>query len=85
MASRDWTAYAKWWDDNTDQEGELRPLDEPVASLAAHVMALQGRIDRLPGPDDLTAMAAHSTWTTQCACAYDHADAVCMVHAQVTP
>jgi hypothetical protein len=28
--------YAEWWQDNAD--GELRPFDEPQATLAAHVI-----------------------------------------------
>jgi hypothetical protein len=77
----DWREYNRWWQNNTDADGELlASLPEPVATLAAHVMALQGRIDRLPGPDDLTADAAASPWVTQCACSYDHPDAVCMTH-----
>lgn len=70
--------YAKWWIDNTDADGELlADLPEPVATLAAHVMALQGRIDRLPDPRDAPGDAG---WTTQCACAYDDPRAVCMTH-----
>ena len=63
-----WDQYDRWWMDNTDDEGELLgTLPEPVATLAAHVQALQGRVDELPG--DL-----------RCCCAYDHPEMVCMVH-----
>lgn len=69
--------YAQWWNDNTDADGELlASLPEPVATLAAHVMALQERIDRLPGPDETEPNA----WSTQCCCAYDDPRAACMVH-----
>ncbi len=69
--------YMDWWDDNTDVNGELlSELPEPVATLAAHVQALQARIDRLPHADDVI-------WTTQCACAYDTPTAKCMSHQRV--
>lgn len=69
--------YARWWNDNTDDDGELLvSLPEPVAALAAHVMALQERIDQLAGPDEKP-----NEWATPCACAYDHPDAICMTHA----
>jgi hypothetical protein len=72
--------YDHWWNDNTDDKGELlADLPEPVRTLAAHVQALQGRIDRLPGPDEEWGMT-RSAWVTQCCCAYDHPDTVCMVH-----
>lgn len=71
--------YDLWWQENTDDEGEpLADLPEPIATLAAHVMSLQARIDKLPDP---TAVEADPRgWDTQCACAYDHPDAVCAVH-----
>jgi hypothetical protein len=75
--------YAKWWIENTGNDGEvLASLPEPVATLAAHVMALQERIDGLPDPDDHDKAHGHDCRcaATQCACAYDHPDAVCMVH-----
>lgn len=69
--------YARWWIENTDDDGELlASLPEPDATLAAHIMALQERIDRLPEPDD----PMPNTWSTQCACAYDDPRAVCMTH-----
>lgn len=72
--------YDRWWIDNTDEGGELlSSLSEPVATLAAHVQALQERIDRLPGPDS-TSM---NQWSTTCACAYDHPNSLCMVHRVV--
>lgn len=67
MLTRD--DYDAWWQEYTDDDGELITLPEPVATLAAHVMALQGRVDHLP--DEL-----------RCCCAYDHPDAVCMVHQE---
>lgn len=78
--------YNRWWQDNTDDDGELlASLPEPVATLAAHVTALQERVDHLPDPDDHD--KAHGRdcrcKTVQCACAYDHPAAVCMVHEQV--
>lgn len=80
----DWTAYADWWRDNTDADGELlTSLPEPVATLAAHVMALQGRIDKLADPT--TVELNPRGWDTQCACAYDHPDAVCAVHEGAEP
>lgn len=75
--------YGRWWNDATDAAGELLPdLPEPVRTLAAHVMALQGRLDRLPGPDDHDRAHGHACRCSaaQCACAYDHPDAVCMTH-----
>lgn len=81
--------YDRWWQDNTDEDGELLPLDEPEATLAAHVQELQLRIDRLMDPDehDLQHNAAARPggcrcYLTRCACAYDHPDAVCAVHEQ---
>jgi hypothetical protein len=49
--------------------GDSDDLPEPVSTLVDHVAALQDRIDRLP--EDLS-----------CCCAYDHPDAVCMIHAK---
>jgi len=74
-----WDEYDNWWNDNTDAEGELlADLPEPVKTLAAHVQALQARIDKLADP---TATDADPRgWDTQCACAYDHPEAVCAVH-----
>ena len=71
--------YADWWQEHTDDDGELlASLPEPVATLAAHVMALQARIDKLADP---TAVELDPRgWDTRCACAYDHPDAVCAVH-----
>jgi hypothetical protein len=72
--------YLRWWIDNTDDAGELRAdLPEPVATLAAHVVALQDRIGRLPAPGEVVDLTRHQ-WVTSCACAYDHPDAVCMAH-----
>lgn len=69
--------YADWWYYATDDDGELPSgLPEPVATLAAHVMALQERIDKLPGPDS----ESDDSWQTQCACAYDDPRDVCAVH-----
>jgi len=77
MARMNRDEYARWWIENTGDDGEvLASLPEPVATLAAHVMALQERIDMLPGPDDPMSNA----WSTQCCCAYDDPRAVCMVH-----
>jgi hypothetical protein len=75
--------YTQWWMDNTDDEGELlASLPEPVATLAAHVMALQERIDKLPDPDEHD--QAHGRdcrcAAIQCACAYDHPAAICAWH-----
>jgi hypothetical protein len=71
--------YADWWRDNTDAEGELLPdLPEPTRTLALHVQALQGRIDKLPDPT--TVEANPRGWDTQCACAYDDPRSVCAVH-----
>jgi hypothetical protein len=85
--------YNRWWQDNTGDDGEmLASLPEPVATLAAHVQALQGRIDSLmdPGEHDLQHNADRRPngcpcHLIQCACAYDHPDAVCMVHKAVKP
>lgn len=69
--------YARWWLENTDDDGELLAhLPEPVATLAAHVMALQERIGRLPDPND----PMPNAWSTQCCCAYDDPRDVCMTH-----
>lgn len=74
--------YAEWWRDNTDDDGELRPLDDPEATLAAHIQELQMRIDKLMSPDehDLSHGKDCRCMAGQCACAYDHPDAVCMTH-----
>lgn len=80
--------YAKWWIDNTDAEGEvLATLPEPLATLAAHVMALQERIDRLPDPDEHDKAHGHDCRcsATRCACDYDHPRAVCMTHEARRP
>lgn len=82
--------YARWWRDNTDQAGELWvDLPEPVATLAAHVMALQERVDKLMDPDEHDAQhnararpGGCRCHLTQCACAYDHPAAVCMIHKE---
>jgi len=84
--------YDAWWRDNTDADGEvLSVLPEPLATLAAHVQALQGRVDDLMDPDDH--IAQHNAdrrpggcpcRLVQCACAYDHPDDVCMVHQGAT-
>lgn len=82
--------YAKWWMDNTDAYGEFRAdLPELVATLAEHVMALQGRIDRLMDPDEhdlqhnaVARPGGCRCYLTRCACAYDHPGAVCMSHEQ---
>jgi hypothetical protein len=76
--------YDRWWQDNTDEGGELLPLDEPAATLAAHVMALQGRIDRLMDPDEHDKVHGRDCrcMASRCACAYDHPDAVCVFHAE---
>lgn len=69
--------YDRWWLDATDEDGEPRAdLPPIVATLAAHVLALQERVDQLPDPDHPEATA----WTTRCACAYDHPASVCSVH-----
>ena len=80
--------YDRWWQDNTDADGEpLATLPEPIAALAAHVLALQERIDRLPDPTehDRAHGAECRCYATQCACAYDRPGAVCAFHEQVTP
>lgn len=85
-------AYDRWWQDNSDKEGELlAELPAPTRTLATHVQALQGRIDRLMDPDqhDLQHNAANRPggcrcYLTQCACAYDHPDTKCMIHREVT-
>ena len=64
--------YEAWWSEHSE-DPDLPPI---VVTLAAHVDALQERINRLPHPD----RPGPSTWATQCACAYDHPDAVCMAH-----
>lgn len=74
MLTRD--DYADWWQEHTDDEGELITLPEPIATLAAHVQALQGRIDKLPDPE----AAQPDSWQTQCCCAYDDPRDVCVVH-----
>lgn len=77
----DMAAYDQWWIEHTDDNGELLPdLPEPVATLAAHVAALQDRVDNLPSPDSRDDWILQSRWTTQCACAYDHPEARCMGH-----
>lgn len=77
----DWADYDQWWIHHTDNVGELVPdLPEPVATLAAHVMALQERLDNLPGPEAPDREILECPWTTQCACAYDHPEAVCTGH-----
>lgn len=79
----DRTEYSRWWQENTDDGGEIvATLPEPAATLAAHVMALWERLDRLTDPDshDKTHGKACRCFAAQCACAYDHPDAVCMVH-----
>lgn len=85
MMTRD--DYADWWQEHTDDDGELITLPEPIATLAAHVMALQERIDKLPAPDDHDKAHGFSCRCrdSQCACAYDHPDAVCAVHEAATP
>ncbi len=71
--------YETWWVDKTDADGELiAGLPEPVATLAAHVMALQARIDKLADPT--TVEADPIGWDTQCACAYDDPRSVCAIH-----
>jgi hypothetical protein len=77
--------YAKWWMDYTNADGELlADLPEPVATLAEHVLALQDRIDNLMSPEahDLSHGTTCRCKFSQCACAYDHPDAICMVHEQ---
>ncbi len=87
----DMDTYSAWWDDHTDAGGELLPnLPEPVATLAAHVQALQERIDELPDPTvldslewcgrDVGAYLAQHGWVSQCGCAYDHPEARCLGH-----
>lgn len=83
----DHDTYADWWQEHTDDDGELISLPEPIASLAAHVQGLQGRIDRLMDPDEHDAQhnararpGGCHCWLTRCACAYDHPGDVCMIH-----
>lgn len=57
--------YSDWWDRNTGPDGEPLPsLPEPVATLAAHVLALQDRIDKLTDPDTHAARRAAVAPTT---------------------
>lgn len=74
----DQNEYAEWWIDNGDRDD----LPEPVATLAAHVSALQDRIDKLTPPDDHDQQHPDGCrcYTAQCACAYDHPADVCMIH-----
>jgi hypothetical protein len=57
-------------------------LPEPTRTLVRHVAALQDRIDQLMHPDDHDQDHGHDCMCSyvQCACAYDHPDAVCMFH-----
>lgn len=75
--------YGNWWA-RVDDEGLNRTLPEPERTLARHVLALQDRIDQLPSPDqhDRDHGAHCRCRLTQCACAYDHPDAVCMTHKE---
>lgn len=76
----DHAAYDAWWEQHTDADGELLPLDEPAATLAAHVRALQDRLDRLPDPHAAD-RGETNAWSGQCACAYEHPQSRCMTHA----
>jgi hypothetical protein len=62
-----------------EMDGEIT---EPTKTLVRHVLALQERIDQLMHPDDHDQDHGHDCLCTfvQCACAYDHPDAVCMFH-----
>ena len=54
--------------------------DELTRTLAAHVVALQERIDLLPLP---RGTALRTDWSIQCGCAYDHPEDRCMVHKRM--
>lgn len=72
--------YARWWDQNTTRDGDVdKLLDEPTRTLARHVLALQGRLDNLPDPDQAV-VATYHPWVRRCACAHGHPDDVCMTH-----
>jgi len=65
--------YNKFW---TDIGFEPENLDDELTkTLATHVLALMDRLDTLPYEDFCSCCGAG-----QCACAYDHPEAVCMVH-----
>jgi hypothetical protein len=77
--------YSRWW--GGIGWDTSRALENPAATLAAHVMALQERIDKLLSPDDHDKLHGQSCrcMATQCACAYDHPGAVCMTHREAQP
>lgn len=68
--------YNTWW---LAQPDDLAELPEPTRTLAAHVLALQERIDALPEYEDANG------GPFRCCCAYDHPDDVCMIHAPKPP
>jgi len=74
--------YDRWWS-RIDDETINHSLPEPERTLALHVLALQDRIDQLLEPDEHDRSHARGCrcYLSQCACAYDHPDAVCSVHA----
>jgi hypothetical protein len=65
--------YTDWWIKHSDDDN----LPEPIATLAAHVMALQDRIDGLPEHDSGCLEHDH-----RCCCAYDHPGDICQPHAR---
>lgn len=79
----DRTEYSRWWQDNTDSDGEVLPdLPKTIRTLAAHIQAFQGRVDGLLDVDDHDQEHGRDCRCnlSRCGCAYDHPDAVCMVH-----
>lgn len=74
--------YDRWW--RGIGWDASKALSSPTATLAAHVLALQERIDKLSAPDEHDRAHGLSCrcYATQCACAYDHPDAVCLTHAR---
>jgi hypothetical protein len=68
--------YDRWWMGWWTEQSEAPDLPPITVMLAAHVSALQERIDRLPHPDH----PEPNEWITQCACAYDFPTAQCGVH-----
>jgi hypothetical protein len=79
--------YREWFDRADTLISVEGALSEPERTLVRHVLALQGRIDELMHPDDhdqLHGIKCRCTFV-QCACAYEHPDAVCMVHAAFRP
>jgi hypothetical protein len=79
--------YREWFDWADILVSVEGALPEPTRTLVRHVMALQERIDQLMHPDDHDQSHGSDCRCTfvQCACAYEHPDSVCMVHAGYCP